>query len=145
MKQCPRCGKTKPSDEFYSKRSSYCKPCERAKNRAYYQIHKESRRAKARQYYRENEGPRRKMTRDYHFKHRYGITADERDAMEKKQQGLCAICGWPSKTSRRLAVDHNHKTGKVRALLCNSCNTGLGYLEDKSWHEVAQRYLVDHS
>jgi len=54
--------------------------------------------------------------------------------MLHSQNGLCAICGKPP--SRRnvkemlLHVDHNHKTGKIRGLLCNSCNRGIGLLGD---------------
>lgn len=55
----------------------------------------------------------------------------EAEYMEKiaEQKNLCAICG--KKDERRvLCVDHDHKTGKVRGLLCNNCNIGLGNLRD---------------
>ena len=45
------------------------------------------------------------------------------------QDGKCAICSNPQE-NRRLAVDHCHKTGKVRGLLCQGCNTGIGGLKD---------------
>lgn len=70
---------------------------------------------------------------------RYGITEEEYQDILKKQKSKCAICGSgkpiPSKHSKdgspqRLAIDHCHKTGKVRGLLCFSCNRGLGYLKD---------------
>ena len=47
------------------------------------------------------------------------------------QRGVCAICGRPPKT-RRLAVDHNHKTGRVRGLLCPWCNRSLTFLRDSA-------------
>lgn len=48
-----------------------------------------------------------------------------------KQKGLCAICNTPENNKRkRLAVDHDHSTGKVRGLLCDRCNRGLGYFKD---------------
>lgn len=62
---------------------------------------------------------------------KYGLTDAEYDAMFMKQGGLCAICGC-SETKRRLAVDHNHNTGEIRALLCGKCNGGIGILRDNS-------------
>ncbi len=57
---------------------------------------------------------------------RIGWTLEEYDRAFKKQNGLCAICGEVDMTHRRLAADHNHKTGKNRELLCQRCNTVLG-------------------
>lgn len=51
-------------------------------------------------------------------------------ALLASQKGLCAICKQPSKSKWRLAVDHNHKTGEARALLCLNCNTIIGYFEN---------------
>ena len=48
-----------------------------------------------------------------------------------EQNGRCAICGVPEyELPSRLYIDHDHETGKVRGLLCPSCNTGLGHLKD---------------
>lgn len=58
----------------------------------------------------------------------FGITADEYHAMNEKQDGVCAICKKLGR--RRLGVDHCHATGKVRGLLCHSCNIALGLLKD---------------
>lgn len=66
--------------------------------------------------------------RERALKAKYGITVADYDAMLAKQNGVCAICKFPPKR-RRLAVDHNHKTGKVRGLLCWRCNYALGVLE----------------
>lgn len=61
----------------------------------------------------------------------YGITLDDYNKIFQKQNGCCAICGkHQSELNRRLDVDHDHKTGKVRALLCSHCNTGLGSFRD---------------
>ena len=47
------------------------------------------------------------------------------------QDGKCAICGTTSTGNRKaFHVDHDHKTGKVRGLLCSNCNTGIGNLRD---------------
>jgi hypothetical protein len=63
---------------------------------------------------------------------RYGITPEEYREMLLSQDGRCAICGCyeTSKGRTRLAVDHQHDSGQVRGLLCNSCNAGLGFLKD---------------
>jgi hypothetical protein len=60
-------------------------------------------------------------------KHRYGITEDDYQRMAEKQSQSCAICG---RRTERLDVDHDHKTGKVRGLLCIRCNTTVGILEE---------------
>lgn len=63
----------------------------------------------------------------------YGITLDGYEKMLEKQKGCCAICGAdnPRRKGRKyLCVDHCHKTGKVRGLLCDPCNNGLGRFDD---------------
>ena len=66
---------------------------------------------------------------------KYGLTADQYDAMLEKQNGVCASCG-KKETHRNqfgicsLAVDHDHLTGHVRGLLCGRCNRSLGLLGD---------------
>lgn len=74
---------------------------------------------------------------------RYNITQAVYSEMLAEQSGSCKICQKPAKTSRGLFVDHCHKTGKVRGLLCATCNTALGKFDDNP--EVALRaveYLV---
>jgi len=57
------------------------------------------------------------------LKFKFGITAEQWDAMYALQKGCCAICGkHQSEFIKRLSVDHNHQTGKVRGLLCAMCN-----------------------
>lgn len=65
----------------------------------------------------------------------YGLTQEAYDAMVKKQRNRCAVCRKPETRKNRygplpLAVDHCHKTGKVRGLLCLLCNTAIGKLKD---------------
>ena len=64
---------------------------------------------------------------------KYKMTMSQYEAMSFKQSGRCAICLTPSENVRYgvLCVDHSHRTGKVRGLLCIECNTGLGRFEDK--------------
>jgi len=65
-----------------------------------------------------------------HLQRRYGLSVDAYNDMLVAQAGGCAICGGQNIKGRRLAVDHNHQTGKVRGLLCDRCNRGLGNFQD---------------
>lgn len=72
--------------------------------------------------------------RERHLKRKFGITVAEYDAMLNAQNGVCAICLQPETRIKdgvlyRLAVDHNHTTGKIRELLCFKCNSTLGKIE----------------
>ena len=68
--------------------------------------------------------------RNKKYQEKYGITLEDFEAMEKAQNGLCAICFEPEKENQVLSVDHDHKTNKVRGLLCGNCNRGIGNLKD---------------
>lgn len=72
-----------------------------------------------------------KSARDLYLRRKYGITEKDYDRMFTLQLGGCAICGSTPK-KRRLSVDHNHKSGKVRGLLCFPCNYGIGWLKDNA-------------
>lgn len=65
--------------------------------------------------------------RDSWLRSHYGIRLHDYKSMASEQKYLCKICG---KKSKRLVVDHDHRNGKVRGLLCHSCNCGLGHLRD---------------
>jgi hypothetical protein len=62
----------------------------------------------------------------------YGLTVEQYDAMLTKQNGVCAICGKSERSSSKgvLSIDHDHSNGKVRGLLCDTCNRGLGHFYD---------------
>lgn len=63
------------------------------------------------------------MSRARHLLTKYGITEDQYDAVYRKQSGCCAVCKRPSGTFKhRLAIDHDHKSGEIRGLLCIHCN-----------------------
>ena len=80
------------------------------------------------------------------LKRRYGLTIDEYHDILDSQGGGCGICGTDENPGYAyFAVDHCHETNKVRGLLCNMCNRGLGFFQDS--HEVldgAARYLKDN-
>ena len=68
------------------------------------------------------------------YMHRYGITIEERDTIFESQNQRCAICHqagleWGNSISG-WALDHNHRTGRIRGVLCGHCNTGIGHLRD---------------
>lgn len=74
---------------------------------------------------------RKEESRNKHLKRNFGITLEEYDALLEKQDNHCEICPrTPEENGRRLCVDHDHKTGKVRGLLCTPCNTLLGQAND---------------
>jgi hypothetical protein len=81
--------------------------------------------------------PKRKPTRAAQL----GITDDAYEQLLAEQEGGCAICGNPPKT-RRLSVDHNHRTGKVRGLLCFRCNRGLPTYATSDWLRNAYGYVL---
>ncbi len=124
-KRCPICGETKKAEEFPRNRStpdglaSYCKPCHNIRMRE----------IKARLYGSEA---------NYLMMRRYGITIEQKQQMIETQKGLCLIC------QKRPAkhVDHCHTTGRVRGILCFTCNRGLGkFDDDPELLEMAIAYL----
>jgi hypothetical protein len=70
----------------------------------------------------------------------YGLTAEQYDALLERQGGKCAICRARPR-SKRLAVDHNHKTGEVRGLLCSRCNHDL---MGSAWDSMAMALALWH-
>jgi hypothetical protein len=86
-------------------------------------------------------GPKQK---DRRFRYSYGITLEQYNQMSESQLGVCLICKRKSlnRWGIELCVDHCHETGKVRGLLCDKCNKGLGQFEDNiSVLECAIEYL----
>jgi hypothetical protein len=64
---------------------------------------------------------------------KFGLSTEEYDTISKAQNHRCKICGDKANTKSKyktLTVDHNHKTGEVRALLCSQCNSMLGFARD---------------
>jgi hypothetical protein len=91
--------------------------------KAYYQANKERIKARTRAYRVAN--PRQSWA--YNLKRYEGMTIEVWDEMLIAQSGRCAICNDPMTLPH---VDHCHATGKVRGLLCPSCNKGLGHMRD---------------
>lgn len=143
-KTCTKCEQWKLYSEF-SKRPGanvryrpHCKDCEKA----YAALNRDRINERARGYYKRSGGRKPyaiDKSKDWLLQKRYGITLKDRQAMEERQAGKCAICG---ETPRRLVVDHCHKKGHVRGLLCDECNRGLGaFKEDVLIFTKALEYL----
>lgn len=75
----------------------------------------------------------------------YGISAEEHKGMIEKAGGACEICNLKLSDPLRLNIDHNHKTGKVRGILCGRCNSGIGqFLDNENRLINAIKYLRSH-
>jgi hypothetical protein len=73
---------------------------------------------------------RRTYNHTTHILNTYNLTADEYVAMYESQGGKCALCRRATGERRKLAVDHCHRTGMIRSLLCSVCNKYLGHARD---------------
>lgn len=114
--RCYLCDASKPLSEFHRDRnrktghSVYCKICASAKTREWYAADRE-------------------RSRDLARRRLFGLQPGEFAAMSVAQNGLCGCCGEPP-GQKGLQVDHCHRSGQVRALLCGPCNLGLGSFRD---------------
>ena len=80
-------------------------------------------------YYQKNKKNSKVNNRKNHLKRNYNLTIKEYNKILKKQGGVCAICRNKG-NGKALSVDHNHQTGKIRGLICSSCNLTLGYAKE---------------
>lgn len=81
-------------------------------------------------------------SRDVHLKSRYGITSKDFNALFLLQNKCCAICTTQVISKRGFVVDHDHSTNKIRGILCDSCNKGLGsFLDNEEILSNAIKYL----
>jgi len=95
-----------------------------------------------RRYMEENPLKKKKRRRANHLLAVYGLSLEDYNDLYNQQQGCCAICGkHQSEIKRTLFVDHNHDTGKIRGLLCYTCNSGLGFYENNE--ENVLNYLKE--
>ena len=85
----------------------------------------------------------KEATHRYRLKVR-GLTIIDYNEMLSNQRGVCAICGRTNKSGQRLSVDHNHRTGKNRGLLCGRCNTAIGLFDENTGYLTAAiSYLME--
>jgi hypothetical protein len=130
-KLCIDCGCRKALDQFPNcaatkdGKHSYCNACNRARVRKWYAENQD----KVQAYNATNRERVSARVRSNKLLRDFGITPERYEDMVAQQHGCCAICGGePGR--RALAVDHCHKTGQVRGLLCDSCNKALGFVKD---------------
>ena len=152
QKTCDKHGKLDKENIRIKNRLLICRLCQHEERR----LHKENNRQRlneqTRKYYHQDLDKSRQRSKDQYRKFRtramethirttYGLQADEYWKMVEEQKNLCKICNrpetrkWTKKSDLaqeacRLTIDHDHKTGIVRGLLCHGCNTGLGKFKD---------------
>jgi hypothetical protein len=130
-----RYGPRRPNSwgEVRKGRTSVCKPCKSAYDKARWTDMTPAKKAVHNDW--------KGKDRAAKLKKAYGITIEQYDEQLARQLGGCAICGRPPK-SRCLDVDHDHKTGHLRGLLCHMCNRSLAYLRNSpETAEAAALYL----
>lgn len=146
-KFCNKCGVVKIISLFSKNKTrkggvnGFCKDCSksyRIKNidkykkysAEYKEVNKDSIKEKRKPYREKNAFKISQQVRSRKFKSRYGITKEQYDLMCGLQEFECLICNRQVLFPERLNVDHDHKTGKIRGLLCGDCNRGLGCFKD---------------
>ncbi len=117
---CERCHNRKAIREFPSGIAKVCLVCQKEKSVKTKKKEKKRRPLTDEQRKRKNARRRERSLPEFYT------------AMFLRQGGVCAICREKPKLFRRLVVDHDHRTGRVRGLLCDNCNRAIGLLKDKS-------------
>lgn len=160
MKTCSKCGAPKEETEFYlreatGKRRGSCKECQHASRKSYRKRNQKEIADKDKVYRTKNRGEiaarhrrykkenREKVATQQRFR-KFGLSQGDWEKLKSDQKGVCAICKSDPK-GKEFCVDHDHITGKVRALLCGKCNSAIGLLSDSS--DLALRaagYLKQH-
>lgn len=138
MKVCTTC-KVAKSLECFNKDSTNtdgheygCRECRGLRRRETYKKNAEVNKVKSRDKSRNFRRTRKEWSRNYDLKRNYGITTEQYLEMLKEQDYKCKICltSDPKGRHKQFAVDHCHKAGHIRGLLCNACNVGLGSFRD---------------
>lgn len=157
MKICKRCGVEHPRT-MYGKDSSrkdgmkdVCKPCRQQEAAEYYGKNRENILVRDKKRYHavdeETRKARNRKNRERYLQATYNLSSEQIERMRKEQNNKCDICEvelgadwW------QIHTDHCHTTGKVRGLLCNDCNRGLGGFKDSLFAlDKAMKYLRKHT
>ncbi len=114
------------------------------RNKAWREANSEHKKQYDKAYYQKHKERIIQQTRTYYLGKMYDLTPKEKKVLYASQYGKCAICERDYSESE-LVVDHCHKTGKVRGLLCNPCNLAIGFLQDRpTMLYKAARYIINH-
>jgi hypothetical protein len=130
----PNQPKRKPIDgNRHRKRYAENRDAQLAYNKARYIKEKDKLRAESKKWLDAHPEQRREYVRASQTKRRYGLTREQHRALYAAQNGCCAICKIEeTKLKRRLCIDHDHKTNKVRGLICHPCNVIIGHAGEKT-------------
>lgn len=132
--------------EYYQKNKDKI----RAKQRKYYQLNKEKCNAATKKWAEIHKDEMRRYRKEYHEKYKqkyrnnklqrdYNISLSGYKKLAKQQGNCCAICGISrNRLASDLCVDHDHSTGKIRGLLCKTCNYNLG------WYEKLSSLIIEY-
>lgn len=129
MRICTKCGKKKIANSRFSV-DGRCRSCFEKDLRASNPEFAERQRKNCREWHDKNPDKVKVQHWTYHIKRTYNLTPDEYFTMLENQGGGCKLCGRRPNGKNKLPIDHNHKTGAVRGILCTPCNRALGILED---------------
>jgi hypothetical protein len=160
LKWCPTCKHLLPVGEFHKNMRAWdglydrCKVCNSAVSNAWHRkraedpVYRAAKNLRAAQFRAAARGSekQRRANKDYNLRQNYGITLADFEAMLASQDGRCAICLGFFPSEFETHADHDHSTGRVRGLLCNSCNNGLGrFRDDPDILRRAAAYLEQHT
>lgn len=113
-----------------------------ARKRKYAETHRVAIRMKAKQWALDHPEKIKEWAWREGIKRRHGVTLEQFNSLLSSQNGTCAICGKSPQEGKRLCIDHDHKTGIVRGLLCRNCNAAIGQLgDDPNMLSRAMQYL----
>lgn len=155
MKKCSKCKRDKSLEEFYNNKSakdgkeSWCKPCIKIFDHLKIKNESSERRKQRLERHKKWREDNKEYRKSYRYQHNllsnYGLSLDDYEELQKKQNFVCAICkkepiGKPP--NGKLHVDHCHETNRIRGLLCSNCNKGIGiFYENVDYLKSAINYL----
>lgn len=158
-KKCTKCALIKPLLDFNKGGSQYglsswCRECEKlhhkinsvrikAQRKEYRADNKDNTKAYNKQWYDQNLKPHKDKRKNKHLKHYYDLTIEQFNSMLEAQNGKCKVCGDVLDGGKGTHVDHDHKTSKIRGILCHPCNTKLGWYEKNA--EKVDKYLAENT